>query len=347
MTAVSCPHCDASLEFPRIVVGAFVKCCHCTQTFRLSAEYASDEDRGESPLDEKTQPQSTRIQHAEPTNIHVPHIVDKHDEGECPRSKRVYYPAPSRKPWIFLVLATICLGGGYYYFVWEEDHAEQRMKAIGQASYDFLLQYASFPYAVNFELNKQGKPVPAEPSAAPPRLSWRVHLLPFLNHTALYQEFHLDEAWDSPHNIQLLSKMPEIYRSRYATKSNGLTRFQLFTTRGTRSDILFHEWGLVSMADVRDGGMNTALIAETGADRAVPWTQPIDMIVDPQQPYSCLGTIRTPSIAITTMTAEFHWIRKDLPNEILMVILTAYATRDPNSFESKSRDEAHRRIRAK
>ena len=46
-----------------------------------------------------------------------------------------------------------------------------------------------------------------------PLLSWRVHVLPYLdgNGEELYQQFHLDEAWDSPHNRQLIKKMPRVF----------------------------------------------------------------------------------------------------------------------------------------
>ena len=39
-----------------------------------------------------------------------------------------------------------------------------------------------------------------------------MHILPFLE-TAnrLYDRFKLDEPWDSPHNIELLKEMPDIY----------------------------------------------------------------------------------------------------------------------------------------
>ena len=41
-----------------------------------------------------------------------------------------------------------------------------------------------------------------------PLLSWRVMLLPFLDQTPLYKQFHLNEPWDSPHNRALVAKMP-------------------------------------------------------------------------------------------------------------------------------------------
>jgi len=43
-------------------------------------------------------------------------------------------------------------------------------------------------------------------------LSWRVHLLPFLDQKPLYDRFHLDEPWDSEHNKKLLEYIPEVLR---------------------------------------------------------------------------------------------------------------------------------------
>ena len=45
-----------------------------------------------------------------------------------------------------------------------------------------------------------------------PLLSWRVMMLPYMEEKSLYDQFHLDEPWDSEHNKKLLEKMPDGYR---------------------------------------------------------------------------------------------------------------------------------------
>lgn len=35
--------------------------------------------------------------------------------------------------------------------------------------------------------------------------------MPYISEEGLYEQFHLDEPWDSPHNIELLAKMPRTY----------------------------------------------------------------------------------------------------------------------------------------
>ena len=54
----------------------------------------------------------------------------------------------------------------------------------------------SFPAAASYDAN--GKPL----------LSWRVLILPYIEQQELYNQFHLDEPWDSEHNRTLIAKMP-------------------------------------------------------------------------------------------------------------------------------------------
>ena len=44
-----------------------------------------------------------------------------------------------------------------------------------------------------------------------PLLSWRVAVLPFVEEQALYEKFHLDEPWDSEHNLPLSKELPAAY----------------------------------------------------------------------------------------------------------------------------------------
>ena len=108
-------------------------------------------------------------------------------------------------------------------------------------------------------------------------LSWRVHILPFIGHRALYKQFRLEEPWDSPHNLQLISAMPDVFRDRNAGVESSTTRLQVFTGKGTP----FPEAGVgPSRRDIRDGAHATISFFLAPADRAVPWTQPIDFPID-------------------------------------------------------------------
>ena len=114
-------------------------------------------------------------------------------------------------------------------------------------------------------------------------LSWRVHLLPFLDAGALYREFHLDEPWDSEHNQKLIAKMPEIYASPSLTREqrkSGMT-----TYLGLLADkTLFASPEGVSLKKILDGTSNTIAIVDANANTAVLWTKPDDLQIDLKQP---------------------------------------------------------------
>jgi len=119
-----------------------------------------------------------------------------------------------------------------------------------------------------------------------PLLSWRVLILPFIEQEALYKQFHLDEPWDSPHNIELLPKMPTIY-GPYRTKQtyDGLTYFRAIVGPGAT----FEGTTGLKFADFTDGTSNTILIAE--AWDPVPWTKPDELVYDPDGPLPRFGGI--------------------------------------------------------
>ena len=86
------------------------------------------------------------------------------------------------------------------------------LKQIALAMHNYHDTFTAFPPA--YSVDKDGKPL----------LSWRVHILPVSSSsTPLYQEFHLDEPWDSDHNKKLIARMPQIYRSPNSMAEPGKT----------------------------------------------------------------------------------------------------------------------------
>ena len=139
------------------------------------------------------------------------------------------------------------------------------LKQIGLAMHNFLDAYGHFP--PQSLTSKDGKRL----------LSWRVLILPFLDNTALYQEFHLDEAWDSPHNIKLVAKMPFAYRGSQTDPeviAAGKTRM---VAPLTKDSIFGRPGGGISFRSIKDGTSNTLLVVEAAPDRAVIWTKPEDV----------------------------------------------------------------------
>jgi hypothetical protein len=112
--------------------------------------------------------------------------------------------------------------------------------------------------------------------------SWRVLVLPYIDQLELYSQFHLDEPWDSPHNLTLLPKMP----ATYAPPSGKVwkvpphhTVCKVFVGRGAAFE---GPEGLCLNSDFPDGTSNTFLVVEAGTP--VPWTKPDDLPFDPDGP---------------------------------------------------------------
>lgn len=114
-----------------------------------------------------------------------------------------------------------------------------------------------------------------------PLLSWRVLLLPYLEQQILFNEFKLDEPWDSPHNLRLLNRMPKVYAVPVQDEKTlkSLTHYQVFVGPGTAFE---GPTGLRLPQDFPNGTSNTIFIAE--AAEPVPWTKPEDLKYEPRRP---------------------------------------------------------------
>lgn len=136
-------------------------------------------------------------------------------------------------------------------------------------------------------------------AAGKPLLSWRVHILPFLEQNDLYQQFKLDEPWDSEHNIKLVKKMPEIYwdmrGEAFDRNKAGKTIFQV----PAGEKLIFNADKEIQFRDLTDGSSNTISIVVVASENAVPWTKPVDWKVDLED--STNGVIRKSDTIIFAM----------------------------------------------
>lgn len=153
------------------------------------------------------------------------------------------------------------------------------------ASLNYESAYGHFPAQASYD--KNGKPL----------LSWRVHILPFIEQNELYKQFHLDEPWDSPHNKKLISKMPPAFRSPSSAAPDGKTVYLGISGEG----MIFDGPNERKFAEMLDGSSNTAFMVEANDEMAVEWTKPQDYEVDPRNPMRGLGRTQ-PGGFIVTMT---------------------------------------------
>lgn len=152
------------------------------------------------------------------------------------------------------------------------DSEVKRMKEVARAFHNYHDSWTRFP------------PADAHLVDGKPMLSWRVHMLPFLGHKELYEQFNLQEPWDSPHNKALLEKMPEIYHCDGVTQP-GFTSLMTFSGKDTP----FTGGQGPRMRNFTDGSSNVILLVQAGPDKAVPWTQPVDLPFNKGNPITALG----------------------------------------------------------
>lgn len=165
----------------------------------------------------------------------------------------------------------------------------------------------------------------SERSDAPGQgLSWRVHILPFLDEADLYSQFHLDEPWDSPHNLKLLPKMPSAYESRWPldTGPEGHTLFQRPFGYGAFDP---GDGKGIRFIEISDGSHDTIMLVQVNSDHAVPWTKPWDYVFDPKGPLRGLkdDDHRNNSwIGVRCDGSAFTADFKDVPTEKIRAMFT-------------------------
>jgi hypothetical protein len=148
----------------------------------------------------------------------------------------------------------------------QRGNCTNQLKQLGIAMHNYHEVYKHFPDAANRDAD--GRPL----------LSWRVHLLPFLEQQKLYESFHLDEPWDSEHNKQFIEKMPVIYACPAARLQPGHTTYLL--PGGPAG--LYGDGKGPTFRDITDGTSNTLMIVDAAEGNATIWTKPGDFEVNPE-----------------------------------------------------------------
>ena len=164
-----------------------------------------------------------------------------------------------------------------------------------------------------------------------PLLSWRVAILPFIEQNELYEQFNLDQPWDSPNNIALLSLMPQIYA--HPEVENGQTVFKIFVGDETAFELEDSRRG-ISFGQITNGSSNTILVVETFSDNAVPWTQPEDIIFDINDSKDGLGHGLFDSFSVALFDGSVHQVSNTISDEEFAAVVTPAGGEisDPSTF---------------
>lgn len=159
-------------------------------------------------------------------------------------------------------------------------------------------------------------------------LSWRVALLPYLGYESLYNKFHLNEPWDSPHNSTLLKEMPSIYRNSSADLASGYTTF--VAPYGATDEKRKTVWDIVprNMMDVPEEEQESILLVEVSSEAGVPWSSPDDFNVSLQDLRSVL---RDPpeGNGVVFLNGSTDYISNAISPVVLLELLNCSTVRNP------------------
>lgn len=191
----------------------------------------------------------------------------------------------------------------------ERTISRNNLMEIGIAIHNYHDAMGRLPFP---GITKGGAPL--GPGNNNPNLSWRVAILPYIEQAQLYQQFKLDEPWDSEHNKRLIDKMPRVFAPVNGVKADkGHTFYQIFTGREAMKSGM-------SFAHVTDGTSNTLMVVEGGD--SVPWTRPDDMLYDAKKPLPKLGAFFNGDFQAVMMDGSIRFIRRDINEKVLRALIT-------------------------
>jgi hypothetical protein len=220
---------------------------------------------------------------------------------------------------VFLVLA--CGGAGIYGLIAMRESAD-RLKSRNN-----LMQIGLAIH--NFNDTANGLPANTYDATGKPLLSWRVHILPYVEQDNLYKQFKLDEPWDGPNNRLLLDRMPRIYARPGAPDSTRLTHYRGFSSPGAVFSAKVTEVrgipavGRLSLGDIgtKDGLASTVMVVE--AADPIEWTKPDDLDASPGKPFPVLGGEWSgKKVNLLLGDGSIRNVRRDIPEDILRSLVT-------------------------
>ena len=192
-----------------------------------------------------------------------------------------------------------------------EDHPEARARTINN------LKFMGWAMHVFTARNGGRLPAAAIRKGDKALLSWRVAILPFLEEHALYERFHLDEAWDSSHNEALLKEMPRVYAAvAHKDTTPYTTCYQGFVGPGS----LFEGEEGTRIADVIDAVSPTLMIVE--AAHPVPWTKPEDVPYSDAEPLPKLGGQFEDGFYVGFADGSVRFLSRRIAPETLRALIT-------------------------
>lgn len=149
--------------------------------------------------------------------------------------------------------------------------------------------------------------------------SWRVELLPYLELNQLYQQYKLDEPWDSPNNKKVGAVVTPIFHSPADESPPTDASYFVLTGNGT----MFSSKDGIKLRDITGGTSNTIMIVE--AKREIPWTKPEDIDCDSAKPLPKLGGFYADGFCAALADGSVRFIFNTVKDEMLRALINPAA----------------------
>ncbi len=184
-------------------------------------------------------------------------------------------PAKSSAPMIAIILGVICvvllICGGILVALLlpainaareagRKTQCRSNLSQIGMALHNYNARFGCFPPA--YLADADGKPMH----------SWRVLILEDLGRQDLYAQYDFDQPWDSPTNLALADKMPNVYQC--PTDRGNTGEFTSYVA-AAGPDRMFAGADARKFNEVTDGLSNTIAVMEY-SDSGIGWLEPRD-----------------------------------------------------------------------
>ena len=151
-----------------------------------------------------------------------------------------------------------------------------------------------------------------------------VLILPYMNEESLFNQFHLDEPWDSPHNKPLAAQIPPVFQCPSGGPlPPGSTTYAVIVD--PRSMFTGEPAG-VSFVSAQDGVSNTLLVVE--AADPIPWTSPEDLSLSSQGPEFGMGSKHPGGFNASMADGSVRFLRDSPDNPLDRKLLKGLATRN-------------------
>ena len=145
----------------------------------------------------------------------------------------------------------------------DQQRREQLLMLV-KLSQAYYRQHGKFPADI---LDAAGKPL----------LSWRVALLPLMGLQDFYNEFRLDEPWDSETNLKLMETMPVVYHPFVSEVALPKTLVRFFDSPGT--PLSNRDLKIEDLPSPR----TTLMFVIVSPQFAVEWTKPESLEFNPDK----------------------------------------------------------------